>query len=128
MFEGVVRGYEGLGWSGCGMVVVEVDPDVEVPTGTGFRELGRAIRSSDGLEIQRAIGCVGDWRPCRDIAEALEDVAVAVDLDDMGLLPVFYRLDDPPAWAFGQDPMRCEQCGSLLEENEPGDVTCPRCD
>lgn len=31
---------------------------------------------------------------------------------------------DPPAWACGQDPYRCESCGSLIRE----DLTCPRCD
>ena len=77
----------GMG-SGLGAVVVEVDPAAEIPAAGCFQEVG-AITRTDGLEIARAVECIGDWRPCRDIAEALRDQPVMVGLDDMGLFPRF---------------------------------------
>lgn len=35
-----------------------------------------------------------------------------------------FDLNNPPAWFCGQDPERCSECGSLLEE----DGRCPVCD
>jgi hypothetical protein len=32
--------------------------------------------------------------------------------------------DDPPAWVLGQDPSRCENCGSLVS----AEGECPLCD
>lgn len=87
-FEAIVRGYQGFGMSGCGAVVVEVAEGVEIPSAAGLREVGSVTRG-DGLEIERAVHCIGDWRPCRHIAEELRDQSVIVGLDDMGLLPTF---------------------------------------
>lgn len=39
-----------------------------------------------------------------------------------------YLPDDPPAWACRQDPERCESCGTLLVEEEDGEIYCPSCD
>jgi hypothetical protein len=89
MFNAIVRGYQGMGMgSGFGAVVVEVTAEAEIPRASCFREIG-AIKRSDGLTISRAVKVIGDWRPCRDIAEALKDQPVRVGLDDMGLMPVF---------------------------------------
>ena len=95
MFDAIVRGYQGKGMgSGFGAVVVEVAADAEIPAAACFQEVGAITRQSDGLKIARAVECIGDWRPCRDIAEALRDQPVRVGLDDMGLLPQFVPIED----------------------------------
>ena len=35
--------------------------------------------------------------------------------------------EDPPAWALGQDPDRCDRCGTLLEVRGPQEPFCPTC-
>ena len=89
LFSGTVLGYAGMGMSGMGMVVVGVEPDTSVPPNYCFQELG-PVTLANGEVATRTIGCLGDHRPCRNIAEALEGQEVQVGLDDMGLLPVFY--------------------------------------
>ena len=37
-------------------------------------------------------------------------------------------VNDPPAWALGQDPYRCEGCGSFLIDNGAEEPTCWECD
>lgn len=49
-----------------------------------------------------------------------------VDVDGILTFHLFKNIhhEDPPAWALGQDPYRCEDCGSLIDE----DLECPVCD
>jgi hypothetical protein len=96
IFVGVVLGYLGFGMSGCGAVLVELDKgqkDTKAPA--SWRRLPRGLeRKSDGYKTKRlTLACVGDWRPCRDVAEALKGQRVEVGLDEMGLFPVFKPLD-----------------------------------
>jgi hypothetical protein len=85
MFEGVVRGFYTRGpWETLGGVVVEVGPDIEIPLRLAVRALHNVVRG-DGLKVGRAVVCVGDWRQCENVAEALLDQRVSVDWDEMGM-------------------------------------------
>ena len=62
-FRAVVRGYKAEEPDpDLAAVIVEVDPDVEVPKAACLRELGHARRRSDRLRVERAVACImGRW-------------------------------------------------------------------
>jgi len=93
VFDGIVRGYQAMDpGGGLGAVIIEVDPEAVIKLGRRVQELGAAKRL-DGIESPRAVAVIGERWVCSDVAEALRDRRVRVNLDAQGV-PTFESLPE----------------------------------
>ena len=86
----------------------------------------REIATEKGLTFDYEPGAIVVYEHDREVAYCTdpEDLLHFLDTWDN---PVLFDIDNPPAWALGQDPCCCDACGSLLVED--GDIIlCPTCD
>ena len=103
-------------------------------TGREFTRTYHALPLQDLVKIAAEKGLTLEYKPgATVIYENGREVAYCTERGDiLHFLDTWANdnlidLDDPPAWALGQDPDRCEDCGTFLVED--GDsILCPTCD
>ncbi|NIV38015.1 MAG: hypothetical protein GWN58_53955 [Anaerolineae bacterium] len=103
-------------------------------TGREFTRTYYSLPLADLRDIATEKGLIFDYRPAEiTVYEDGREVGYCTSKSD--LLHFLDRwndddlidLNDPPAWALGQDPDRCDDCGTLLVE-EGDSILCPTCE